>query len=236
MTTLHILAILPSLHPAPPYDVVNDFSPVSLVARCPLVLAVHPSVAAHSVDELTILARERPGALTFASSAIGGSPHLAAKLYQKMANVHMTHVCYDHTERLFADLVDGRISLSFNNIMSMLAPLSTGKLRGIAVTSATRSSLVPHLPTVAESGLDGYEVTNWLGIVVPARVDPEIIAALNAAIVGALQSGGVKQNLAACGVEIVGSSASEFARHIRSELARWAPIVRDCITRNAVRS
>ena len=235
MTTLGIHALGPSLRRAQPYDVVNDFSPVSLVARCPLLLAVHPSLAAHSLDELTLLARRRPGELTFASSAIGGAPHLAAELYMKMVKVDMTHICYERTQQLFADLVDGRISLSFNNIMSMLPLLSTGKLRGIAVTSATRLSMAPHLPTVAESGLAGYEITNWLGIVAPARVDPEIIARLNGAIVGALQADDVKKNLAACGMEIVGSSASEFARHIRSELARWAPVVRDCIAGNAVR-
>lgn len=236
MTSLHIHAIAPSLHHALPYDVVNDFSPVSLVARCPLLLAVHPSVAAHSVNELTQLARKQPGILTFASSAVGGSPHLAAELYQKMADVEMKHVCYDRTQELYADLVAGRISLSFNNIMSMLPLLSAGKLRGIAVTGATRSSVVPHLPTMAESGLAGYEVTNWLGVVAAARVDPRIIATLNGAIVGALQSDAVKQNLTASGVEIAGSTASEFAHHIRSELARWAPIAKDRLTRNVIRS
>jgi tripartite-type tricarboxylate transporter receptor subunit TctC len=181
---------------------------------------------------LTFLARERVGALTFASSAIGGSPHLAAALYQKMTGVSMKHVCYERTQQLYADLVDGRISLSFNNIMSMLPLLSAGKLRGIAVTGATRSSVVPHLPTIAESGLTGYEVTNWLGIVAPAGMEPKAITTLNDAIVGTLQSNDVKPILAAHGMEVAASSASEFASHIRSELAKWAPLVRERIAGN----
>ena len=233
MTSLHIHAVGPSLHAAPPYDVIKDFSPISLVARCPLLLAVNPSVPAHTLEELTLLARERAGALTFASSAIGGSPHLAAALYQKMTGVSMKHVCYERTLQLYADLVEGRISLSFNNIMSMLPLLSADKLRGIAVTGTTRSSVVPHLPTVAESGLPGYEVTNWLGIVAPAGVDAEVITTLNDAVATALQSAGVKQDFVACGMEIVASSAAEFARHIRSELTKWAPLVKERIAQNS---
>src|SRR5689334_17539748 len=138
MTSLHIHAVGPSLHPHLPYNVVKDFTPISLVARCPLLLAVHPSVAAHSVEQLTKLALAQPDTLSFASSAVGGSPHLATALYQQMTGVRMRHVCYERTQALFADLAAGRISLSFNNIMSMLPLLASGRLRGLAVTGRER--------------------------------------------------------------------------------------------------
>ncbi len=230
MTSLHIHAVGPSLHPNLPYDVRKDFTPLSLVARCPLLLAVHPSVPAHSVDELTRLAIAKPNTLTFASSAVGGSPHLATALYQQMTGVQMKHVCYDRTQELFADLVAGRISLSFNNIMSLLPLLANGTVRGLAVTGPERTPVAAQLPTLAEAGLPGYEVTNWLGIVGPAGLSAHIVATLNTAIARALQAPEIREKLEASGMQLAGSSSTEFATHIEHELTKWAALVKASMT------
>lgn len=233
MTTLGVLAIRPNLHPETRAAAGSELTPVALVARCPLLLAVHPSVPAQSVDELTRYARAHPGELTFAASAIGGAPHVAAELYMSMTGVDMRLACYQSTHKLFDDLKAGRLSLTFNNIMSMLEPLAKGEFRGLAVTSAKRSAAVPALPTMDETGLAGYEITNWLGIVAPPRTAPPLVATLNSAIIAALNSDEVTRNLTACGMQAAGSSAAEFTRYIHSELERWAPIVKACAARKA---
>lgn len=225
MATLGSHALAPHFSNGLPYDPIEDFSPVSLVACSPLVLAVHPSVQADSVEQLIALAESKPAVLAFASSAVGGAPHLAGELFQFMAGIEMAHVCYDRTEQLYADLAAGRVALSFNNVMSMAPRLKEGVLRGLAVTGAARSPVIPELPTVAASGLPGYEVTNWLGIVAPAQTPSEVIGVLQEGIVSALRSGGVAPILAKAGVEASGASPVEFAQHIQRELTRWAPVV-----------
>ena len=137
----------------------------------------------------------------------------------------MAHVCYDRTEQLYADLAAGRVALSFNNVMSMVPRLREGVLRGLAVTGAQRSRVMRELPTMAESGLPGYEVTNWLGVVAPAQTPIEVIGVLHEGVVAALRSGAVTGSLAQAGVEAAGATPDEFAQHIQRELARWAPVV-----------
>jgi tripartite-type tricarboxylate transporter receptor subunit TctC len=225
MATLGTHGLTPHRGRSLPYDPVRHFAPVSLVARLPLVLACHPSVEADSVGQLIALARARPGHLTYASSAIGGAPHLAAELFQSMAQVEMAHVVYDNTEKLYADLVAGRIALSFNNVLSMAQRIQAGALRGLAVTAGERSRVLPHLPTISGAGLAGYEVTNWLGIVAPARTPPATVRVLNQGIAAAVRSQAVREQLDAVGVEAWSSTPGEFASHIQRELARWAPVV-----------
>jgi len=225
MATLGTHALAPHRSRSLPYDPVRDFAPVSLVAHMPLVLACHPSVEAESVGQLIALFRARRRRLTYASSAVGGAPHLAAELFQSMAQVEMAHVVYDNTDKLYADFVAGRVALSFNNILSMASRIHAGTLRGLAVTASKRSAVLPKLPTMAEAGLAGYEVTNWLGVVAPAGTPPEIVAVLHRGIVAALRAQAVRKQLGAVGVEAWSSTPDEFAAHIDRELARWAPVV-----------
>ena len=225
MATLGTHALAPHRSRPLPYDPVRDFAPVSLVAHMPLVLACHPSVEADSVGQLIALARARPGHLTYASSAIGGGPHLAAELFQSMAQVEMAHVVYDNTDKLYADLEAGRIALSFNNVLSMASRIQARTVRGLGVTARERSPVLPDLPTIAEAGLAGYEVSNWLGVVAPRGTPADVVAALQRSIGAALRSQSVREQFDAVGVEAWGSTPDEFASHIERELARWAPVV-----------
>lgn len=224
MATLGTHALVPHRGRAFPYDPARDFAPVSLVANMPLVLACHPSVEADSVGQLIALARAYPDVFTYASSAIGGAPHLAAELFREMAKVEMVHVVYDNTDRLYADLEAGRVSMSFNNVLSMAPRIRAGTLRGLAVTARERSPVLPQLPTMAEAGLPGYEVTNWLGIVAPRKTPPGVAMVLNRAIAAALRAPAVLEHFGAIGVEPWSSTPDAFASHIEREIARWAPI------------
>ena len=167
MATMGTHALAPHLGETLPYDPVQHFAPVSLVALAPLVLACHESLEVSNAHELIELARTRPGEITYGTSAVGGAPHVAAELFQSLAGIEMRHVRYEHTERLYKELEAGLISISFNNIMSMLPRCRGGSLKALAVTSAGRSAVAPDVPTLIESGLPGYEVTNWVGIVAP---------------------------------------------------------------------
>lgn len=231
VATLGTHALVPHIDPRPSYDPIKDFRPVCLVSRSPLVLACHPSVPAESVEELIAIGRAGPRRLTFASSAVGGAPHLAGELFRAMARIEMTHIPYAETEQLYADLQQGRVALSFNNIMSLAPRMKRGTLKGIAVTGSERSALLSELPTVAESGLPGYEVTNWLGIVAPARTPAGIVDRLNAGIAAALRLRTIAERLAQAGITPGGGTPEAFAGHIEAELARWAPVLHAAETR-----
>lgn len=191
MATLGTHALAYHLASGAEYDPLRDFAPVSLLVHAPLVLACHPSLPVDSTSELIELARRSPGVLTYASSAIGGAPHLAAELFQTMAGIHLSHVRYDETERLYDDLEAGVVSLSFNNIMSMLPRCKRGALRALAVTGSSRSAAAPDLPTMAEAALPGYAVSNWLGIVAPQATPPAVVYELAETIVAAVHSDSV---------------------------------------------
>jgi tripartite-type tricarboxylate transporter receptor subunit TctC len=224
MATLGTHALAPHLSDNLPYDPLLDFAPVSLIATAPLVLACHPSLRVSNARELIEQARERPRSLTYATSAIGGAPHLAAELFQSMSGIEMQHVRYERTEQLYEDLETGRISLSFNNIMSMLPRCRAGKLTAIGVTSAQRTAAAPTLSTIAESALPGYEVSNWLGIVAPKGTPGQILNDLRAATASTLRSSDVEHAFLAAGVTPATASI-EFADFIAAEMRRWAPVV-----------
>lgn len=207
------------------YDPLASFAPVALVAAAPLVLAVHPSLALETLPALVALARSAPRRLTFATSAVGGAPHLAGELFQALAGVELVHVRYDRTQELYADLEAGKVAMSFNNVMSMAPRVTSGRLRGLAVTAAERSPVLPDLPTMAEAGIAGYAVTNWLGIVAPAGTPPGRIEVLNLGVAAALCSPAVAAALAADGVVPAGGSPADFTRHLAQELQRWGPVV-----------
>ncbi len=221
MATLGTHALAPHAVKPPGYDPLRDFTPISLVARSPLVLACNKDIPAATAHELIDLARANPESLTYGTSAVGGAPHAAAELFQSMTGITMRHVRYGETERLYDDLEAGAISLSFNNIMSMLRRCARGRVRAIAVTGAKHSPVAPHLPTIAESGVPGYEVTNWLGIVAPRGTPHDVVIELCGSL-AALRM----PHLSAAGVEYCPGTPDDFTRFIAREIGRWDTVVR----------
>jgi tripartite-type tricarboxylate transporter receptor subunit TctC len=224
VATLGTHGLAPHLDENLPYDPLQDFAPVSLLTQSPLVLACHRSLGVDTVPELVALAHERPGELTYGTSALGGAPHLAAELFCSLAGVRMKHVRYSQTDRLYDDLEAGRVDLTFNNVMSMLPRCANGSIVPLAVTTADRSAAAPYLPTIAESGLPQYEVSNWLGIVAPHATPRHVVDQTRDAIAAALEYDGVASTLNAAGVTPAGGTPEEFAAFIAHELARWKPV------------
>ena len=221
------MAVNPSLMPKLPYDALRDFAPISLIATSPHLLAVHPSLPAKSVKELVALARARPGQLAFATAGNGGSSHLSAELFSSMAKIKLVHVPYKGTGQSVLAIVTGEVSLGFNDVMTNLPHMKSGRLRGLAVTSLQRSTAVPDLPTIAESGYPGFQSGVWYGVVAPAKTPPEIVARLNSEMVKIVRNPDFAQKLAAQGADAIGSSPEQFGEHLRAETARWAKIIRE---------
>lgn len=224
LATLGTHAIAPNLANGAPYDPLRDFACVSLIAKSPLLLACHPDIGVTSIPELIDLAKSGNPALTYATSAIGGAPHLAAEMFQTMAGIAMRHVRYDETRRLYRDLEAGRVALSFNNLISMLPRCRRGVLRALGVSSAKRSSVAPEIPTIAESGVPGYEVTNWVGIVAPRATSGKCLEDLGHAATAAVRSDAVSAALLAAGVTPCGGAPEMFALFMAAEVERWREI------------
>ena len=216
----------PGLQAKLPYDPVRDFAPITLIASAPLIVVVHPSLPVKSIAELVQYAKARPGQLNFASSGGGSIAHLAPEMLNAMAHVKLTHVPYKGTAPALVDLLSGQVQLMMNSAVSMLSQLRGGKLRAIAATGARRLAALPELPTVAESGVPGYEVASWYGLLAPAQTPRAIVDRLNREVVAILRQPEVRDRLAADGAEAVGNSPEEFAAHIRRELARWAAVIK----------
>lgn len=219
-------AINPSLYSKMPYDNVRDFEPVSLIAMVTIILVTHPSVPANSVKDLIALARARPGELTFGSPGNGTPQHLAGELFNTMAKVKMLHIPFKGAVPALQDLLGGRISMIFSSMPPALPHIKTGKIKSIAVTSAKRSPVTPDVPSIAESGLAGYEVINWYGVLGPAGVSKAIVARLNGEIHRILTLPDVKERLASQGAEVLTSTPQEFGAYINSETAKWAKVVK----------
>jgi tripartite-type tricarboxylate transporter receptor subunit TctC len=217
----------PSLHAKLSYDPIRDFAPVTLIASAPSVLVVNPSLQATSVAEFTALAKANPGRLNYASNGNGSSAQLAAVLYESMAGVRMVHVPYKGVAPALVDLMSGEVQLMFGTLVAILPHIKAGRLRALAVTGRNRSVLLPEVPTLAESGLPGYEAGSWYGILAPAGTPGAIVARLNAEINNAIRQPEVRERLAAEGAEVIGGTPEEFALHIRSELARMKKLVRE---------
>jgi tripartite-type tricarboxylate transporter receptor subunit TctC len=220
-------AINPNLHERLPYDPIKDFAPVALLASAPLMLVVHPSVPAGSTREFIALARLKPGRLNYASNGSGSSSHLAAVMFEAMAGVEMVHVPYKGLSPALADLLSGRVQLMFSSVVAILPHIKAGKLRGLAVTASKRLALMPELPTLAESGLAGYEASSWYGVLAPAGTPEEVVARLNAEMVKALDQPEVRNSLLGEGAEPVGGPPEKFAAHIKSEKERLGKLIRD---------
>jgi tripartite-type tricarboxylate transporter receptor subunit TctC len=227
MATQTSHAVAPSLYRKIAYDPVKDFAPITVAASSPLLLVVHPSMPVRTVKELVSLAKARPGELSFASGGIGTSPHMAAELLNSMAGTKIVHIPYKGEAPGLADVLGGQVPMMFSNVPTSLPHVKSGKLRALAVSGAKRSSLAPEFPTVAESGLTGFEVLTWFGMFAPAATPRDIVAKLNAEIVRALNAPDVRAKIAAQGLEIVANTPEQFAAYQQSEIVKWAKVVKE---------
>jgi len=219
------LATNMSLYKTLPYDSTKDFSPVVKTTTSPSVLVVHPSVPVGNLKELVAYLKGNAGKINYGTSGAGSSPHLSAVLFESLAGVAMTHIPYKGGNQVNTDLLSGQIQLSFSPILEVVPHIQAGKLKAIAVTSATRSSLLPDVPAIAET-LPGYEVITWNGVVAPAGTPPEVVARLNKAAVDAVNSPEVKTKLLQLGLEPAPSSPDEFLAFIKSEIGSFAKLVK----------
>jgi tripartite-type tricarboxylate transporter receptor subunit TctC len=208
-----------------PYDTERDFAPIALMARAPNALVAHPSLAAHSVKELIALARARPGAINYGSGGNGSTPHLAAALFAAMAGVELTHVPYKGTAPATADLIGGQVQIAFLGIPAVLPHVRSGKLRVLAVTGLQRSAELPDVPTVDESGVAGYEVNPWYGLLAPVGTPRAIVARLGAETTRVVRAAEMREKLAGQGAEAVGGTPEEYAAVIRADTATWTRVV-----------
>lgn len=209
-----------------PYDPVRDFAPVTLVAVVPEMLALHPAVPANSVKELIALAKAKPGQLTFGSSGRGTPPHLAAELFKTLAGVDLVHVPYKGSAPALADLMGGQITMYFGNILSVVPLVKSGRLKALGVTSSRRSRVAPDVPAIAEAGLPAFEDYNWYGVLTRVNTSRPIIDKLNQAIVQILRTPDVAQRLEQQGADVIGNTPEEFAKFIRSEIDKYARVVK----------
>ena len=220
-------AISPALYKKLPYNHIRDFVPISLLGTTPNVLSVHPSVPVKSVSELIAWAKASPGKINYASPGIGTSPHLTMELFKLSTGINLVNVPYKGGAPALADLLGGHVVVMFANLPEHLPSIKAGRLRGLAVSSAERTPQLPDVPTVAESGVAGFEVTVWYGLCTPAGVPKPIVAKLNAAVVTTLNFPEVKERLAQNSIKAESSTPEQFAAHIKSETAKWAKVVKD---------
>jgi tripartite-type tricarboxylate transporter receptor subunit TctC len=221
------LSIAPSLYKNLHYDPSKDVAPIGLVGTAPSVLIVNPKLPFHTIAELIAYAKANPGKLNFASAGIGTPPHLAGELFKSMAGVDIVHVPYKGGGPALVDLMAGQVQLYFSGISSALPQIKQHAVRAVAVTSLERTSQMPDMPTISESGLPGYSVENWYAIVAPAATPAPIVNTLNAALMKVLAEPNVKKQMAALGIEPKGSSPTELAAYQKAEQAKWTKVVKD---------
>jgi tripartite-type tricarboxylate transporter receptor subunit TctC len=219
-------AINATLQAKMPFDSLRDFAHVSLLAWVPDGIVSLPSLPAKNVRELIALAKAQPGKLTYASFGVGSSGHLAGELFKIMAGVDMLHVPYKGGGPAIADLLAGQVSIYYPVLPSVVSLVKADRLRHLAVTGAQRSSAMPDVPTVAESGLPGFEASNWFGLMAPAGTPPEIVGRLNAETAKALQDAEVRKKLATLGFELKTSTPQEFTTLLRNETEKWAKVIK----------
>ncbi|MCW5576470.1 MAG: tripartite tricarboxylate transporter substrate binding protein [Burkholderiales bacterium] len=220
------VAISPALTKVP-YDSVKDFAPVALVAGGQYMLVLHPSVPAKSLKDFVAHAKANPGKVNYASAGNGSPLHLAAELFKSRAGVDMVHVPYKGGGPATTAILSGEVQAVFGSLTSVVPQVKAGKLTPIGVTGAKRSQLAPEYPTIAELGYPGFEMTSWYGILLPARTPQAIVGKLNAAVNEALKAKDATDALRRQGLDATGGTPAEFAAHIKSELAKWAKVVKD---------
>ncbi len=208
------------------YDTLRDFAPVTQTMAAPSVLVVTNALPANNLKELIGLAKAQPGKLSFASSGAGGSPHLAGELLKLRAGIDIIHVPYKGAGPALVDVVSGVVSMGFKTALSAIPHMQSGKLKPVAVAATKRLAQIPNVPTMVEAGLPDFEVSSWNGVLAPAKTPPEIIARLNQALVRILATQDVKERFAAQAAEPVGSTPEQFRAYIRSEIDKWAQVVK----------
>ena len=221
------LAVSPGLDRKLGYDPVKDFAPITLLATTPYVLVVHPSVAAANTRELIALAKTQPGKLNYASGGSGSAPHLIGEMFRTRANINVLHIPYKGSSPAKIDLVAGRVHMFFTGIPPVLGEIRAGTLRAVGVTTAKRSPTLPDVPTIAESGVTGFDVSPWFGILAPAQTPAAIVTRLNAETVKVLRTANVRERLARDGVDAAGNTPQEFGAFIRVEMQKWAKAVKE---------
>jgi tripartite-type tricarboxylate transporter receptor subunit TctC len=227
MGSIGSVSINPGLYRKLPYDPVKDFAPVTQIGFVPNIVVVHPSLPVKSIRELIALARANPGALVYGTGGSGTSNHLSGELFKTMARIDIRHVPYKVGAQATSDLIGGQLSVMFDNFPTSLPHVRAGKLRALAVTSAVRSGAAPDVPTVAESGLPGYEIIGWVGVLAPAATAKEMLNKLYADIAKALTLADLKEKFANLGAEAGSSTPEQFAAFIQSEIAKWGKVIRD---------
>ena len=216
----------PAVYARLPYDVIRDLAPVTLVVKMTNILVVHPSLPARSVKELLALAKARPGNLTSASAGVGSSNHLAMVLFTMMSNTRLAHIPYKGAAPAVTDVIGGHADMTFAPIAAVVSPIKSGRMRAIASTAAARSSLFPDLPTIAESGVPGYDASGWNALFAPKATPRDIVLKVNAALAQSLAAPKVRDIFLKSGAEAVGNSPEAFADFLKSEIAKWAKVVR----------
>ena len=219
-------AINPSLYTKLPYDTGKDFAPITLMAQYPFIITVHPSLPARNVKELIALAKQKPGQLAYASSGNGSGPHLGFELFKTMANIDVVHVPYKGAGPANIDLIAGQVQVFLNNFLAAMPYIKSGRIRVLAVTSTGRSQAMPNLPTVAESGLPGYEVIGWYALLAPAGTPQAILAKVHADTAAALKVPAVHNRLTSEGADPVGSPPEAFSKFLAAEIAKWARVAK----------
>jgi tripartite-type tricarboxylate transporter receptor subunit TctC len=214
------------IYAAPGYDVVADFAPVSLVCELANILVATNALPVATVREFIDYARAHKGEVSYASAGLGTTLHLCGELFNRMAGVDLVHVPYKGTGQAFADLIPGRVHVMFNALASVTPQIRGGQLRALGVTTSTRARALPNVPTIAEAGVPGYDVSSWFGVFAPKRTPPDVVAAANAAIVKALALPAVKAALEDTGAEVMSSTQAELGDRVSRDLAKWGPVIK----------
>jgi tripartite-type tricarboxylate transporter receptor subunit TctC len=221
------LAINPAMYKKIPYDAVRDFAPITQIISAPNMLVVHPSVPAKTVKEFIAFARARPGQVNYASAGTGTNPHLSMELFMSMTGTKMVHIPYKGLAPGIIDLLAGHVTVATATMLTGLPHVRTGRLRCLGTTGSKRAAVLPDVPTVSEAGVNGYEASQWYGVLAPVQTPKEIITRLHAELIRILQAPDMKERLIADGTDPVGSSPEEFARYLRDEITKWAKVARE---------
>jgi len=215
-----------ALYPNLPYDPVRDFAPIGLVTNVPVVIVVHPALPARNVKEFVVLAKSKPGRMTYGSGGTGTTNHLAAALFEVYANIKMTHIPYKGMGPATIDLMGGQIDVGFDQLSAAIPYIKSGKTRALAIAAPVRSKMLPDLPTLAESGVRNADASTFTGILAPAKVSKEIVATLNAALLKTLALDAVRERFATLGAEVLPSTPEQLAQFMKDDLAKWIKVVK----------
>jgi tripartite-type tricarboxylate transporter receptor subunit TctC len=226
MGTASVNSVLTAVRPDVGYDTLRDFAPILLVASFPNMLVVHPSVPANNISELVALLRATPDRLTFASSGIGSSVHLAGELFKLMTGTQMTHVPYRGSAPAVTDLLAGRVSMMFDNLTTVLPHVQRGQLRALGVTGRERSAMLPDAPAIAES-LPGFDATSWVGLMAPARTPDAVVQRIAGDARDALSQSAISSRMRELGADVGGGSPQDFTRFLEEDIAKWRRVVRE---------